>query len=134
MAGDRRIKLTKAVQRLTESSDLSDALLRTINAVTPMLTSPVYVGISNNLRDRLATHRRTFDEYAAQTSTPEDRRELLRRDDSFAARAVGSGLTANMLEVYCYPVRAADPLDQRAMIEAVEYFLNRWHQPPFGRR
>lgn len=132
---ERRKILSSAFEKVCASDVLRRQLVEALNDAIPILAGPLYVGITKRpLRRRLSEHRDAFEELHQEQPESERLAELLRDDKNFAARAVSRGFTPERLEVWCMPLVIADVADADAMLPAVEFFLNRWHHPPFGRR
>jgi hypothetical protein len=135
-------ELRGALNEVLADDGLRDVLIESLNNAIPLLTSPLYVGIAKDqtLRERLRSHHRGFERLKRAHPTIDDRRRLLaelraKGKSSFAAHALASGFTADSLEVHCLPLPPELDDDQgRNMLPAVEYLINRWHYPPFGRR
>ena len=126
--------LSAAVERVCADEQQREELVAALRAAIPVLASPLYVGISRNLRKRLQSHVRTFEQLESSDATEEDVAELLDEDKNFAARAFSRDFKADMLEVWCMPLELADVARADDIVKSVEFFLNRWHHPPLGRR
>lgn len=116
-------------------------LVNVLRITTPILSSPVYIGVSDNLNTRLNTHLKELRDLSEATKhNPTDRESLLGApDSSFAKRAIGMGFSTESLEVWTLNLETAlgvsnDPVNLRIMAEAAEWLLNRWHRPTLGRR
>lgn len=130
----KRKTLSAAVDRVCADGSHREHLVEALIAAIPMLASPLYVGISRTLRKRLLTHVRTFEKLAAEAPTDAELEDLLADDKNFAARAFSRGFSDSLLQVWCLPLSISDPNAADDMVKAVEFFLNRWHHPPLGRR
>jgi hypothetical protein len=116
-------------------------LLQALNAATPILSSPIYIGVAANLRTRLLQHAEAFYKLAdarVHGLSDEHRYQLL-KNKNFAARAIGMGFTPDTLSVWTLELSSLcdDSTDAeilRKIAEAAEWFLNRWHRPLAGRR
>lgn len=127
-------ELATAFDRVCEDGPLREMLIDVLNACVPFLSGPLYVGLASNLQQRLRQHADAIDGMRRRHRSAEERAALLQADSSFAARAVGAGFSGDTLEVWCVPVPDAMPTSDDSMLRATEFFLNRWHRPPFGRR
>lgn len=135
-------ELKGCVNAVLAEERLRDVLIESLNNAIPLLTSPLYVGIAKEqtLRTRLTQHYDKFGRVKKSHPTSDDRQRLLedlqsKGKSSFAAQAVAAGFTEDALEVHCLPLPESLNDDTgRKLLPAVEYLLNRWHYPPFGRR
>lgn len=116
-------------------------LVDVLRITTPILSSPVYIGVSENLNNRLGTHLKELRDLSEATKhNPTNRESLLNAPkSSFASRAIGMGFSTESLEVWTLNLETAlgvsnDPASLRTMAEAAEWLLNRWHRPTLGRR
>lgn len=129
-----------AIKATLGSPSLRAAMMSALNAATPVLSSPLYIGISNNLHDRLNKHVAQIRRYLhAIRRNPEAQARLLEEGSNFAHRAVGSGFAIESLQVWILNLESLleEPIaenDMRVVAEATEWFLNRWHRPPHGKR
>jgi len=132
---------TAKVHMAAESAEHRKALAAILGAATPLLTAPLYIGVAKNLRVRLGTHAsQVFKAAKFVRDNPDGREQLLQGDKpSFAARAVAAGFSPDNLVVWTLNLdkllaELSDVEKKRAIAEAAEWFLNRWHRPIFGRR
>lgn len=119
---------------------LRKALVDILGLATPLLSSPLYIGVSDDLRRRLREHAGMLQRCAKVVARdPSARERLLEEDTQFAFRAIGSGLTLENLEVWTLDLSSAlakqySNQDLRTLAEAAEWLLNRWHRPLHGKR
>lgn len=129
-----------ALKRTLGSPVRREALVHALWQATPILSAPLYVGVTESLESRLRDHlddlRRALD---VVRRSPESREILRRRGKTFGARAVGAGYDLESLRVFT--LNFDDVLDgqldaaqARTVAEAAEWLLNRWQRPPLGRR
>lgn len=129
-----------AISTALKSPALREAMVQALHAATPVLSSPLYVGISVNLRERLNRHvNQVRRARAVVARSPDARQRLLEEGRNFATRAVGSGFDVESLLVWVVKLEDMfrDRLDKneaRIVAEATEWLLNRWHRPPLGKR
>lgn len=131
--------------KLQESLDSRDSrllLVKALDLAIPCLSSPIYVGVAENLNSRLSTHARDVNRLAAAVARNPNIRQRLREETrtSFAIRAIASGfLPSNLrvctlnLDLLCKDLEVTNQ-DSRAVGEAVEWILNRWNRPYIGKR
>lgn len=99
---------------------------------TPEFASPLYIGMSEHLRERLSKHKKLIERYRQKmpsimaSATKNDWDE--RRDHSFALQVVDRKIIPQRLFVM---VRVID--GQGAQYVDIENILNRIHYPLFGR-
>jgi hypothetical protein len=105
-----------------------------------VFSSPVYIGVAENLRDRLKTHRRDFanaTEYLQ--GNPDDSLKMKSRGKSFGYRAAARGIAMENLVAWVMdlgelvdPDTSVDTL--REIAESAEWILHRLYSPILGRR
>lgn len=143
-ADDYERKRTTALNDSIEQPRLRRALVETLRVSTPVLAAPLYIGISINLRSRLAVHVSQFQRLSDLVRRdPGARSQLQAQPKSFAIRAVARGFTAEHLEVWALDLQTllledegknASPDQLRQVAEAGEWLLNRWYRPYLGRK
>lgn len=113
-----------------------EALANILLASSPRLVAPIYIGVSRNLAQRLPQHVKAFDDALVHLRA----HGALTSDHlkGFGGRAAAAGLRHADLRVGVLPVTSiATGLtagEQRTVVEAAEFVLNRWHRPILGRR
>lgn len=117
------------------NSDARERLAAVLEAASPRLSSPIYIGVSVDLADRIRTHldahRRAQDSLDVGDDIPDD------VAGTFGARAALAEIALDELRVAVLPVPIAAGIalaDARKVAEAAEFVLNRWHKPIFGER
>jgi hypothetical protein len=96
--------------------------------------APLYIGIANNLRSRLLSHRRNLDgapgpegESAVESDSE--------RESAYFGRRVGELLAKKQIARRGLFVKCvSEPTASRKSLKAVETILNRMFAPPLGRR
>jgi len=117
-----------------EREILSDILELTV----PLLTGPLYIGVSKNLQARLQQHTQLIQEYQKDATQffPIDSEESLENDKNFAQRIVERKIDPNHLVVgvvyVSHPHLSSERI--RKTIETAETLLNRMFYPILGRR
>jgi hypothetical protein len=118
-------------------------LVKIFSAVNPIISAPIYIGVAKSLNERLGTHVNHLQKFsAAIAKEPLRRKELLQGSkSSFGSRAIGMGFTVESLEVWTLNIEQLlevnNPSEKdnlRAVAEAAEWLLNRWHRPMLGRK
>ncbi|MGB3405328.1 MAG: hypothetical protein WBA77_21770 [Microcoleaceae cyanobacterium] len=128
----------KLCNALAESAT-RQALISTLEECIPIFLSPLYVGISDNLQQRLQHHVRQFRLVARKSKS---QNEYLTSDldteasgTEFAMRAVNAKFKEDNLKAFIFPVpniENLNPTEVRNVIEGVEFLLNRWVRPSLG--
>jgi hypothetical protein len=121
-----------------EARQLLSALLR---AAPPVFASPLYIGVATNLRQRLAEHKKSFEDASAIIRRNPDRASLLQQQGrDLGARLAGAGIPFERLECWVLPASGTSiPSDgalakQRLVAQAAEWVLQRIFQPILGRK
>lgn len=111
-------------------------LVSALQACAPIFSTPLYIGVADKLRRRLREHREELYEYDEAVTSGKWTRDAVRFRGSFAARAVGADFSPDQLVVYAWNLEPLAPeiSDLRDLAEALEWLLNRWNRPVFGRR
>jgi hypothetical protein len=134
----RLASLEKTVAKQKSRQVLKNALEQSI----PIFSSPIYIGVTDNLRRRLTEHVSLLERMARALERDPKKPEILRtfvNSPQFALRALAAGFDENYLEVHVldFAEIAADGYsteELREIAEAAEWILNRWHRPYLGRR
>ncbi|MFC9063542.1 hypothetical protein ACFTXB_36865, partial [Streptomyces sp. NPDC057074] len=72
-----------------------------LEMAAPVFSSPLYIGVAENLRERLRTHRRDFTKaYDWLREHPEDAAEVRAKGKTFGARAAARNMTMRQLEAW----------------------------------
>lgn len=112
--------------------------------VSPIFSSPLYIGKSTDLRTRLRTHVRLLElnlPGGIDSTSPSSTSEVGASDDSdevvarnFAERCARQGIPMARLQViYCSAEQILQPIRKMA-VDVVEETLNSWYRPRLGRR
>ncbi|MCS3940377.1 hypothetical protein GGP84_003029 [Salinibacter ruber] len=130
-------KPEKPVLKTINSAKHREKMVETLSACTPLISSPIYIGVSNSLRERLMKHvseLRNFQSNFKGRPIPEN---IEKEKTTFAFRAAKMGFTTEHLYVITLGTSGVnDDLSEeqvRTVSEALEWFLNRWHKPFLGR-
>ncbi|MHA7630835.1 hypothetical protein [Corallococcus sp. M7] len=127
-------------QYVLARSDLRGTLLNALKFCTPFISSPIYIGVATNLRDRLKQHTDQLFKLAELVAKkPENRKKLYESDKStFASRALAMGFNEDTVVVWTINLgslfQEIERDDLRAIAESAEWLLNRWHKPLLGKR
>ena len=138
-----RDKKGRVIASTMKGESSRKALAEVLEQASPIFASPIYIGTSEKLRQRLCKHRNEMEDLAdlvaEDPSRGEDVRARARSSDAtFAQRAVALDFKPDHLVVHVLPVDrvvtgnlSADSLNRLA--QAAEWFLNRWHRPLAGK-
>ena len=121
---------------------MRELLFSMLERSTPVVSAPLYIGVAQNLRERLQKHAHNImvhSRRASATSAYFDNVTEPSVLNSFAFRAAKQGFSSDNLEVWLleptgYDESKMDLTQLREVAEACEWLLNRWHRPPLGRR
>lgn len=113
-----------------------EALAKVLLESAPRLVAPIYIGVARNLAERLPQHVKAFN--AASATLKAHGVVTSKQLKGFGGRAAAAGLRHADLRVGVLPVAALATgltiAEQRQVVEAAEFVLNRWHRPILGRR
>ena len=136
---DRARKIWKSLQTQKRRGALTELITKS----NPDLSSPIYIGKSKNMRDRVTTHAKTFRKYSdALSAEPHRRDEMLEyirsSDKNFGARAAALNFSADELFVVPCTIKenvsaSLNEAEQEQIAESFEWLLNRWFRPICGR-
>ncbi|WP_380277440.1 GIY-YIG nuclease family protein [Kitasatospora purpeofusca] len=107
---------------------------------SPVFSSPLYIGVATNLRDRLRTHRRNFTKtYEWLREHPEDTETVRAKAKSFGARAAARNIAMANLEAWIIDIgeTGSDDLTTKHLrdtAESAEWLLHRMYAPILGRQ
>lgn len=125
--------LTDVMHTPAERRALGEALRSAI----PVFSSPIYIGVAQELNDRLSQHKRDYEKAHAHLLTrPENRKQLLAAP-SFGVRLAASGIPVDHLAAYTLEIGAGTalaPARRRAVAHVTERLLQRAFRPLYGRR
>ncbi len=136
-------KRLAALDKSFETQKTRQLFKRILEDSVPIFASPIYIGVSDNLRRRLTEHVQYLQRLARALDREPQQREDLRRSASqsglFAARALAAGFDENLLEVHIQDFSefagGEFTVEQlRDIAGSAEWVLNRWHKPYLGRR
>lgn len=127
-----------------ERPDLRRVLVTLLHAATPILSSPLYIGVTDGLQGRLKKHASSVMKLSHHVGSSAERRSKLlekaRTSPKFSIRAVAAGFSPETLVVWTLDLNtllhpeAIKTSDARAVAGTAEWLLNRWFHPAFGKR
>ncbi|WEH16316.1 hypothetical protein [Streptomyces sp. VNUA24] len=111
-----------------------------LEMASPVFSSPLYIGVAENLRERLRTHRRDFTKaYDWLREHPEDAETVRTKGKTFGARAAARNMAMGHLEAWV--IDLGDQADNAVTIkhlrntaESAEWLLHRLYAPILGRQ
>jgi hypothetical protein len=127
------------LRALVNTPALREVFATALNATSPILASPVYIGRATCLKTRLKDHSDRISLLTRRCNEDPSYRDRLPEKDIFADRAVKTGFTDSTLDVHTYdltPYRDAGFTDEQltAVAVSMELLLNRWYRPLLGRK
>ncbi|OUR79628.1 hypothetical protein A9Q83_04320 [Alphaproteobacteria bacterium 46_93_T64] len=122
---------TSLAERLAAAPERFRKIKEVVEASAPEFTSPLYIGMSSNLRRRLSNHRRLIEKYRLRndmTSSLDLKEENASRDKNFAMQVVRRKMAPTRLFVVTHVIEC----DEQEYKD-VENILNRINYPLLGR-
>jgi hypothetical protein len=134
-SADRLGKLVDAI----ESEDRRQTLAKMLEMVTPAFSSPLYIGVAENLRNRLCQHRQNFTNASEWLQDHPDDAEIIQvKGKSFGARAAARDIPMEYLEAWVIDLnhQRSDLSSKqlRSIAESAEWLLHRLYGPILGRQ
>ena len=133
---------TNKFKEMLNHREKREVLNDILEKAVPLLTAPLYIGVSKNLRQRLQTHTRLIHKYREENQGdssldhPIDSSESLKKDENFAQRIAERNIDPNSLAVGVTYVHHPNlsPEQIRKTVENTETLLNRLFYPILGRK
>lgn len=136
--GNRVDNKPQSLHNLIENRAGRQLLATIFDQMVPALSSPLYIGISSDVQQRLSQHKSLILKYQDdQNNTPIDGTASLARDQSFASEITKREIDPNHLCVIVTAIHGPSNLsghELRSFIEGAETLLNRVYYPILGRR
>ncbi|MCT6736150.1 MULTISPECIES: GIY-YIG nuclease family protein [Rhodococcus] len=115
-------------------------LASVLGQATPVFSSPLYIGITENLRQRLEKHRKDYThgmEYLSEH--PGEEKELQAKANGFGLRAAARGIAMENLEVWVIDLnndenRETTDKELKETARSAEWLLHRLFSPVLGRQ
>jgi hypothetical protein len=140
--GHNEHPFTENFQEMLNHPEERKLISNILDLAVPLLSGPLYIGVSKNLQQRLQIHTRLIEKYSKEQqedNTPEvsvDSTDSLQNDKDFAKRIVEREIDPNHLiagVTYVYhPNLSPDRI--RKTIETTETLLNRIFYPILGKK
>ena len=136
--GHDKNKFPDQLQEILSNPEEREMLGNILEFAVPLLTGPLYIGVSKNLQTRLQQHVNLIQESQEDISQLRitDSEESLENDKNFARRIVERKINPNRL-IVCVthvPYSHFPPERIRKTIETAETLLNKMFYPILGRR
>lgn len=136
--GHEENRFSNQFQSILEQPEEREILGEILELTVPMLTGPLYIGVSKNLQLRLEQHVQLIQGYQEDTIqySSIDSEESLENDKNFAQRIIERRIDPNHLIVgivYVSHPHVSPPRIRKA-IETAETLLNRMFYPILGRK
>jgi hypothetical protein len=126
---------------LVENPNVRRLLIWLLRAATPVFASPLYIGVTANLRIRLAEHMAAYEDgRAALRQDPTLAAKMQFDGESFGKRLAATGLQLDYLQCWILPASLGSAGDDDSTISAAdvakkaEWILQRIFLPVLGRR
>ena len=121
------------VKRVIEQPERLMTMKQVLEKSAPNFASPIYIGMSENLRDRIKRHKKLIEKYCSQFPNSNIQlkstdKESENRDRSFAMRICSRNIPPTRLFV---AINILEDIGKRYV--DIENILNRIHYPLLGR-
>ena len=144
--GHEKYPFPKRFREILSCPEEREILGEMLESAVPLLTSPLYIGVSKNLQIRLEQHKQLLQEYQRHKRLQQEHQEdtiqfplvdsakALKNDKNFAQRIVNREINLNDLVVSIVPNPRPSSEKVHRAIGAAETLLNRIFYPILGRR
>jgi hypothetical protein len=135
--GDKRLEI---LMGSLDSQERRRVMATILEMASPVFSAPLYIGVAENLRERLRTHRRDFTKaYEWLREHPEDAAEVRAKGKTFGARAAARDMTMRQLEAWVIDLGDQEDDDVtlkhlRHTAQSAEWLLHRLYAPILGRQ
>lgn len=135
-------KFSGLLEEVLQEAEGRSILNDIFELAVPLLTCPLYIGVSKNLKTRLNQHTQLIQTYQEEkvrqaaelaNTIPVDDQEDLENDENFARRVAERNINPNNLLVGVIYPKGSGVMVRKA-VEAAETLLNRIFHPILGRR
>jgi hypothetical protein len=143
LKNNEKIKEIKNIQKPFKKEKNRALLVKVLENCCPFLSSPIYIGKSENLKRRLKEHASEIKKFSkALSAEPQKRANLLKyiqnERATFAARAIALGFIPEQLFVFTFDLgvfesKKCSQAELHELACTIEWLLNRWHRPVAGR-
>lgn len=140
--GHDKQPFTKKFRNLLDHREERELISNILDQAVPLLTGPLYIGVSKNIQQRLQTHTRLIQKSLKKSQEdvasglPIDSIESMQMDKNFADRIVERNINPNHLVVgvtyVSHPNLSMERI--RETVETAENLLNRMFYPILGRK
>jgi hypothetical protein len=129
-------------QEILNHPEEREILGQILEVTVPLLTGPLYIGVSKNLHQRIQQHTQLIEKYRQEyqedtmEDPPVDGEDSLQNDENFAQRIVDRDIDPNHLVVGVIYVSHPNLSTARIRkaVGAIETLLNRMFYPILGRK
>ena len=140
--GQEQYQFSDQLKEILNRSEEREILGDILEVAVPLLTGPLYIGVSKNIRKRLQVHTHLIQKYLQEPEEntdidiPVDSEDSLRSDQNFAQRIVTRNINPNQLVVGIVYVSYSHLSSERIRkaIESAETLLNRIFYPTLGKK
>lgn len=113
------------------------ALGEALRAMNPVFSAPIYIGVAQELRARLAAHKHDYERAHRFLSGQPENRQALLASPKFGVRLAAAEVPVDHLSAYTLEIGADTQLRpdrRRAVAHVLERLLQRAFRPLYGRR
>jgi hypothetical protein len=140
--GHEEYQFSDQLKEILSLSEEREILGDILELAVPLLTGPLYIGVSKNIRQRLQVHKRLIQKHLQEfeedtdPDMPVDSEDSLLSDQNFAQRIAERKINPNQLVVGIVYVSHSHlpPARIRKAIESAETLLNRMFYPTLGKK
>jgi hypothetical protein len=135
IGSDNGPELSRLIEEVISEEKSRKLFSKILESASPQLMSPLYIGVSKNIKRRLKSHKNDIKRYREIQKTSQE----MSVDDfkqKFALEVVKRGIPDRYLEVYVITGFgfSGSENEEKKIYQAVETILNRLFYPIFGRR
>lgn len=136
---ERRERDREALDNTISSQTGRRLLAQFLGRATPVFSSPLYIGVAENLNERLQRHRTSYNKAMEWLrSNPNDADRLRGDARTFGQRAASRGIAMENLEAWVIDLKALEsdiPVKSlRESAQSAEWLLHRLFAPILGRQ
>ncbi|RAJ62735.1 hypothetical protein K376_01463 [Streptomyces sp. PsTaAH-130] len=136
---DRRERDREALENTISSQTGRRALAQLLGRATPVFSSPLYIGVAENLNERLQKHRSNYSRAMEWLRKSPNDMERLREDaKNFGQRAASRGIPMENLEAWVIDLKVLESSTSvnslRESAQSAEWLLHRLFTPVLGRQ
>lgn len=124
--------LESLINRIYESPDRLHEIKATLEMTAPYFASPMYIGMSDNLKSRIWQHKNLIEKFRSQISNPFTAETISDDDAGFARQIAARRIPPGRLLVVTCTTATIGKLAGNTHVD-IENILNRIYYPILGR-